>query len=116
MAVLRVVWLAVLSKQGEAHGYLTYNNISSYSATGCVFKGRAWWVVLVEYITNIAWLHSRSGSCRLCHREQVISQRKRHLALSRSEEHTSELQSRFDLVCRLLLENTITNLNAPGPL
>src|SRR5438067_8228993 len=30
---------------------------------------------------------------------------------SRSEEHTSELQSRFDLVCRLLLEkkNTITH-------
>src|SRR5699024_12252390 len=33
---------------------------------------------------------------------------------SRSEEHTSELQSRFDLVCRLLLEkkknkNKITN-------
>ena len=26
------------------------------------------------------------------------------LALSRSEEHTSELQSRSDLVCRLLLE------------
>src|SRR5207249_9382127 len=26
------------------------------------------------------------------------------LADSRSEEHTSELQSRFDLVCRLLLE------------
>src|SRR5207249_5863825 len=28
----------------------------------------------------------------------------RPLALDRSEEHTSELQSRFDLVCRLLLE------------
>src|SRR5699024_11954567 len=26
-------------------------------------------------------------------------------ARGRSEEHTSELQSRFDLVCRLLLEN-----------
>src|SRR5437868_12620482 len=26
------------------------------------------------------------------------------LAAARSEEHTSELQSRFDLVCRLLLE------------
>src|SRR5699024_11583358 len=25
-------------------------------------------------------------------------------AISRSEEHTSELQSRFDIVCRLLLE------------
>src|SRR5438067_9247641 len=27
-----------------------------------------------------------------------------HLGCDRSEEHTSELQSRFDLVCRLLLE------------
>src|SRR5438477_9622781 len=27
-----------------------------------------------------------------------------HLALSRSEEHTSELQSHVNLVCRLLLE------------
>src|SRR5699024_12330266 len=29
---------------------------------------------------------------------------------SRSEEHTSELQSRFDLVCRLLLEKKKTNI------
>src|SRR5699024_12028264 len=28
------------------------------------------------------------------------------LARERSEEHTSELQSRFDLVCRLVLEKT----------
>src|SRR6266513_6529976 len=28
----------------------------------------------------------------------------RHRPFGRSEEHTSELQSRFDLVCRLLLE------------
>src|SRR5699024_12157072 len=27
-----------------------------------------------------------------------------HRLVARSEEHTSELQSRFDLVCRLLLE------------
>src|SRR5207249_9741093 len=30
-------------------------------------------------------------------------------ALKRSEEHTSELQSRFDLVCRLLLEKKQRN-------
>src|SRR5437868_9166311 len=30
--------------------------------------------------------------------------RDRVMAAERSEEHTSELQSRFDLVCRLLLE------------
>src|SRR5207249_9795060 len=40
----------------------------------------------------------------------LLRGRKRHvpfgvfLAMGRSEEHTSELQSRFDLVCRLLLE------------
>src|SRR5699024_12772396 len=40
-----------------------------------------------------------------------------HQAVVRSEEHTSELQSRFDLVCRLLLEKkknptTSTDVNA----
>src|SRR5438067_11750231 len=32
----------------------------------------------------------------------------------RSEEHTSELQSRFDLVCRLLLEKKKKYENHPG--
>src|SRR5438067_9701754 len=36
-------------------------------------------------------------------RDQPICHRHRALG-GRSEEHTSELQSRFDLVCRLLLE------------
>src|SRR5699024_11937466 len=36
----------------------------------------------------------------LCSVEQM---RKEVIRLARSEEHTSELQSRFDLVCRLLL-------------
>src|SRR5438067_4217013 len=34
-------------------------------------------------------------------------------SISRSEEHTSELQSRFDLVCRLLLEKK-NSYNAPA--
>src|SRR5207249_5322379 len=33
---------------------------------------------------------------------------------SRSEEHTSELQSRFDLVCRLLLEKKKRSLVGPA--
>src|SRR5438067_12380401 len=36
--------------------------------------------------------------------EQPRSQQRPARAPLRSEEHTSELQSRFDLVCRLLLE------------
>src|SRR5699024_12377160 len=34
----------------------------------------------------------------------IFEKSMRQFALNRSEEHTSELQSRFDLVCRLLLE------------
>src|SRR5699024_12715802 len=34
----------------------------------------------------------------------VLRRTVRHVFHPRSEEHTSELQSRFDLVCRLLLE------------
>src|SRR5438067_10388985 len=37
-------------------------------------------------------------------RSPVSPSRRRSNGRSRSEEHTSELQSRFDLVCRLLLE------------
>src|SRR2546422_8554650 len=36
-------------------------------------------------------------------------ERKPQLALGRSEEHTSELQSRLHLVCRLLLEKKKTH-------
>src|SRR5437868_13371915 len=39
--------------------------------------------------------------------KQLIDARARTELLFRSEEHTSELQSRFDLVCRLLLEKKI---------
>src|SRR5207249_11797981 len=34
---------------------------------------------------------------------------RQHIPFLRSEEHTSELQSRFDLVCRLLLEKKKKN-------
>src|SRR5699024_11928345 len=48
------------------------------------------------------------------HRDPVVPLQV--LELLRSEEHTSELQSRFDLVCRLLLEkkksDSQPNLNA----
>src|SRR5699024_12394346 len=44
-----------------------------------------------------------AGKHVLC--EKAITMNKKELdEVLRSEEHTSELQSRFDLVCRLLLE------------
>src|SRR5699024_12490483 len=42
--------------------------------------------------------------CRSRALKQCVPERKLFGTIPRSEEHTSELQSRFDLVCRLLLE------------
>src|SRR5699024_12819469 len=41
---------------------------------------------------------------RACTTTRTCIPHNQQLTRSRSEEHTSELQSRFDLVCRLLLE------------
>src|SRR5699024_11480038 len=50
-------------------------------------------------VTN--WFTSNTPCCRCCgHRVAVAGSP----SPARSEEHTSELQSRFELVCRLLLE------------
>src|SRR5437868_9475153 len=41
----------------------------------------------------------------ICREKNILPEKELRAALDpRSEEHTSELQSRFDLVCRLLLE------------
>src|SRR5699024_11354904 len=48
--------------------------------------------------------------CMHTYRTQVCPKGIKFLKEIRSEEHTSELQSRFDLVCRLLLEKKKINL------
>src|SRR5438067_8825803 len=58
--------------------------------------------------TIIGLLRVTSGSIHLDGRDVTRApaheRARRGLGYVRSEEHTSELQSRFDLVCRLLLE------------
>src|SRR6185312_7295594 len=49
----------------------------------------------------------RAWNCRVPRANQV------ELGTTRSEEHTSELQSRSDLVCRLLLEKKKKDFNTP---
>src|SRR5699024_11348198 len=56
---------------------------------------------------SIAWHLPHCDSCVLPN-DEPPTQAPPHRCL-RSEEHTSELQSRFDLVCRLLLEKKKTD-------
>src|SRR3712207_8430670 len=61
--------------------------------------------------------HRQRGPGLVARRHQLEQRRQRHLGdielgkLERSEEHTSELQSRHYLVCRLLLEKKNSQLN-----
>src|SRR5437868_10475066 len=52
----------------------------------------------------IRWVVSNNDHARRLNAALRDAQKGSHLSVARSEEHTSELQSRFDLVCRLLLE------------
>src|SRR5580704_18257316 len=52
----------------------------------------------------------RSARCGGCRKRRWRWGRRRRIGRSRSEEHTSELQSPVHLVCRLLLENKKTNI------
>src|SRR5207249_8076938 len=57
--------------------------------------------------TRSASRASKSPLCRTCTKGKPPPPARPHQEI-RSEEHTSELQSRFDLVCRLLLEKKKT--------
>src|SRR5437868_10558210 len=71
-----------------------FRSLASVTETRISRSTRACWRVSRRtglWLTGEAPRRAPSGSRRRC-------------ARLRSEEHTSELQSRFDLVCRLLLE------------
>src|SRR5438067_8411917 len=54
--------------------------------------------------SSLFWIAVLSGMASLVIIVAVLQYRWTTQLSARSEEHTSELQSRFDLVCRLLLE------------
>src|SRR5207249_8888998 len=62
---------------------------------------------LFPYTTLFRSMVTDVRRCRLMRHSLA---RRRGVSRPRSEEHTSELQSRFDLVCRLLLEKKKKNI------
>src|SRR2546430_13578624 len=65
--------------------------------SGATYFGEAQYVTPHEY----AWCQSHPGQCNMYNN---ASWRQFTVSGGRSEEHTSELQSQSNLVCRLLLE------------
>src|SRR6266436_9998272 len=65
--------------------------------------------VHLECGAQVAWRHEAWPNWRGCC-AQLIGYTQPPATLARSEEHTSELQSRLHLVCRLLLEKKKKNL------
>src|SRR4030043_829638 len=63
---------------------------------------------VLKYISGIF-----SNSCQACRVSSIASPGPRP---SRSEEHTSELQSRLHLVCRLLLEKQKNKASSEDPM
>src|SRR5699024_12302507 len=59
---------------------------------------------------HFLWIGERTRQLDGAHVD-FLSRVENPIGVKRSEEHTSELQSRFDLVCRLLLEKKKQTIN-----
>src|SRR5690606_37837980 len=88
----------VLSRHGMTVGELArmYNEEQNIGADLTVVRAEGWTRDMWYDETGLPWVNPSPNLRRL---EAVI-----HYPGTRSEEHTSELQSRENLVCRLLLE------------
>src|SRR5207249_8368390 len=82
-----------LDVRGQIEGLPEKPQFIARDAAGVIIGQRAWAANALDHVGGTAFL--------LHFIEHDLA---RHRVVARSEEHTSELQSRFDLVCRLLLE------------
>src|SRR5690606_41278199 len=97
------------------------SDIYTLSYTTLFRSCRAWRLLWSLPVALIATRKRRCGSCdrftwawrwswRSVVRTAAMTERAEAVAAPRSEEHTSELQSRENLVCRLLLEKKKKNV------
>src|SRR5437870_6376986 len=86
-------WIAAWNRFWFARG-----SPRNLAAARIIFAAYSLWVLLSRNLAEMSGLPSVFWS------QVGASARWRYLVFPRSEEHTSELQSRGHLVCRLLLE------------
>src|SRR5699024_11446610 len=86
-------WIFITSKRTSKHVSIWY---------WCIYNERVFEIRNPSYSD---WLFTHYFiQCNVLAVGRIIVKMVRKTTTSRSEEHTSELQSRFDLVCRLLLD------------
>src|SRR5699024_12397975 len=76
---------------------------SCRAATSVSSRNAPWWVTRCSHTFPVCCNASSAEPCRHPTPQRPVPGAG-NSSVGRSEEHTSELQSRFDLVCRLLLE------------
>src|SRR5699024_6758829 len=102
--VYRAILTEALHGEADGGGLLTYNFVSGEPVAG-LDAGRPLLARTPEAnltLANFMRVQLYSAFATLAMGMQI-------LAKERSEEHTSELQSRFDIVCRLLLQKKKTD-------
>src|SRR5699024_11820650 len=92
----------------------TKQHIFDFSTFFCLYNCELNILIMIQYMINFPLLNSSSTPFKMMFASSKYSFVDVPLSTpivltpflipNRSEEHTSELQSRFDLVCRLLLE------------
>src|SRR2546427_7914727 len=87
--------------------YTTLFRSASWSGDG---HGKSWWENKLGGRHAGAWQGLRAKTERKVQRQKTASAKSESPEI-RSEEHTSELQSQSNLVCRLLLEKKKRNNN-----
>src|SRR5699024_12736420 len=103
---LTVLVLSLISPRPPYSPLFPYTTLFRSRGLVCLLSRRAarlsiLWSILLMAVLSRLRLRPSMWSRRV--RCGTLLRRLRDV--KRSEEHTSELQSRFDLVCRLLLEN-----------
>src|SRR5699024_4056039 len=96
--IRNIIWICITFRIWNWNLTSTFINYFSY----LVFWGK--WHYIKEKQKNRVTCTKTCRSYHSCYRYSGYVTRMITPASFRSEEHTSELQSRFDIVCRLLLE------------
>src|SRR5690606_9626554 len=121
LAILAIGWFVAVTLRAALRRLLMMSGLNrrlkdavgqEMDAEGALTLGVFWLVLLVTLIAVLNALNLENVSAPFAALLERITSYVPQLIAGRSEEHTSELQSRENLVCRLLLEKKKNQSNS----